>query len=162
MVFRPGRYLITGSRELPSRFLSALSPALARGARLLWLDAGNAFDAHGASYAARRAGLDPREMLARIALARPFNLFQLETMVRRKVPGLWRGEPVVVSDPMPLFYDEDVPAAEARRVLRSVAEGMRALPAAWLILAAERRPPPERAGWLEELGRGAVFRAALP
>ena len=157
----PGLYVATGPRSLPSWFLRALSPALKLGGRILWLDAGNAFDAYGASYFARSAGWNPREILARIDLARPFNLFQLETMVCRKVPERWHGEPVVVSDPMPLFYDEDVRAAEAHRVLCAVIEGMLALPAAWIVLAPEREAPAERSGWLEELARGARGRAVL-
>jgi len=44
-----------------------------------------------------------------VDLARPFNLYQLETMVKVKVPDRWQGEPIVIADPMPLFYDEDVP-----------------------------------------------------
>jgi hypothetical protein len=157
----PGRYFVEGGRGLPAWFLRALSPGLAAGGRVLWLDAGNAFDAYGVSYFARAAGWDPRRVLARVELARPFNLFQLETMVCRKVPARWRGEPVVISDPMPLFYDEDVPAFQARRVLRAVDAGMRALPAAWLVLATGRAAPPERAGWLEELAQGARGRAVL-
>lgn len=157
----PGCYVVTGPRVLPSWFLRAVSPALQRGGRVLWLDAGNAFDAYGVSYFARRAGWNPREILARVDLARPFNLFQLETMVRQKAPKRWRGEPIVISDPMPLFYDEDVPAREAYRVLRGVIGGMRALPAVWVVLASERAAPPERSGWLEELTRGALGRAIL-
>ena len=149
----PGRYVATGQRMLPTWFLSALAPALKQGGRLLWLDAGNTFDAYGVSYFARSAGWNPKEILARVDLARPFNLFQLETMIRQKVPRRWRGEPIVISDPMPLFYDEDVPVLEARRVLRSVLDGMDALPAVWLILSVDRKPPPSRAGWVDELAR---------
>ena len=106
----------TGFMLIPA----ALTPALKQGGRLLWIDAGNNFDAYGISYFARRAGWDPKEILARVDVARPFNLFQLETMIRHKVPRRWRGEPIVISDPMPLFYDKDVPVHEARRVLRGV------------------------------------------
>jgi hypothetical protein len=148
---RPGRYVASGSLELPSWFLSALTPALKKGGRALWLDAGNAFDAYGVSYFARAAGWDPKEILSRIDLARPFNLYQLETMVTRKVPARWRGEPIVVSDPMPLFYDEDVPAPEAKRILEKVVAGMDALPAVWLVLSVAHQAPPERAGWADLL-----------
>jgi hypothetical protein len=141
--------------------LSGVATALKQGGRILWLDAGNAFDVYGVSYFARSAGCNPKEILSRIDIARPFNLFQLETMIRQKVPRRWRGEPIVISDPMPLFYDEDVPVHEARRVLRSVLDGMNALPAVWLILAIERDAPPERRGFLEELSRGARGHATL-
>lgn len=150
-----GRYVVSGPGDLPGRFLTSLCPALLRGASVLWLDAGNSFNAYGAGYAARSLGSEPRAALARVRLARPFNLYQLETMVKVKVPERWRGEPVVVSDPMPLFYDADVPAAAARRVLTRVLEGMARLPAPWLVLTSDREAPAERRGWEEELSRHA-------
>ncbi|NNN05335.1 MAG: hypothetical protein HKL90_05495 [Elusimicrobia bacterium] len=143
----PGHYVVSGPRELPARFLTALCPTLLRGARVLWLDAGNSFNAYGLGYAARFCGADARAALARVELARPFNLYQLETMVKVKVPERWRGEPVVIADPMPLFYDEDVPEAAARRVLTRVLEGMAALPAVWLVLAVDRPAPAGRESW---------------
>lgn len=157
----PGVYVATGPNLLPSWFLSALCPALKHGTRIFWIDAGNRFNAYGASYACRGMGWDPRPVLANINLARPFNLFQLATMVRRKVPAIWRGEPVVVSDLFPLLYDEDVPAAEARRVFADVLDGLNALPAVWMILAVDRQAPAERIGWFPELARQAGGQARL-
>ena len=122
----PGLYLAAGPRLLPSWFLSALLPALGRGGRVFWIDAGNDFNAYGASYAARSLGFDPKPLLARVSLARPFNLYQLRTMVCGSLPKVWRGEPVVVSDPMGLFYDEDVPAADAKRVATEAAQRSKA------------------------------------
>lgn len=145
----PGRYAVSGAGDLCGRFLTALCPALARGARVLWLDAGNSFNAYGAGYASRMTGADARAALSRVSLARPFNLYQLETMVKVKVPERWRGEPVIIADPLPLFYDQDVPAAAARRVWERVQEGMDALPAPWVVLLPERRAPDDRAGWDE-------------
>jgi hypothetical protein len=157
----PGNYFISGPRELPSWFLRAVSAGLARGGKILWLDAGNGFDAYGVSYFARAAGWDPKDILRRVELARPFNLYQLETMVTKKVPARWRGEPVVIADPMPLFYDEDVPVKEARDVLRRTAAGMERLAAAWIVLAPERKAPEGREGWTEIFARGARGRAVL-
>ena len=150
-----GHYVVSGPRDLPGRFLTALCPALLSGARVMWLDAGNSFNAYGLGYASRFFGADSRAALAHVDLARPFNLYQLETMVKVKVPDRWQGEPIVISDPMPLFYDEDVPAAAARRVLTRVLEGMMALPAVWLVLAVDRKPPEGREGWAEQLSRCA-------
>lgn len=147
----PGIYAAAGLACLPSWFLSALAPALVDGTRLFWIDAGNGFDAYGAGYAIRRLGADARAALRRVELARPFNLFQLETMVCRKLPGLWRGEPVVVSDPFPMLYDEDVHIRDARRVLTRVIEGMKALPAVWMVLSVERPAPRGRESWAREL-----------
>jgi len=151
----PGRYVVSGPGDVAGRFLTALCPALLGGARVLWLDAGNSFNAYGAAYASRAFGADARVALARVELARPFNLYQLETMVKVKVPERWRGEPVVIADPMPLFYAEDVPAAAARRVLARVLEGMMSLPAAWVVLTTDRPAPQGREGWEDELSRHA-------
>ena len=147
----PGLYVATGPRLLPAWFLSALCPALAHGTRLFWIDAGNSFDAYGAGYAARALGRDPKAVLRQVSLARPFNLFQLETMVCRKLPAQWRGEPVVVADPFPMLYDEDVAIHDARRVLTTVMSGMKALPAIWMILSVERQAPRGRERWPQEL-----------
>lgn len=151
----PGHYVVSGPRDLPGRFLTALCPTLLNGARVLWLDAGNSFNAYGLGYASRFFGANARAALAQVNLARPFNLYQLETMVKVKVPESWRGEPIVISDPMPLFYDEDVPAAAARRVLTRVLEGMMALPAVWMVLTVDRDPPAGREGWEDQLIRCA-------
>ncbi|HXT00477.1 MAG TPA: hypothetical protein VN915_07360 [Elusimicrobiota bacterium] len=155
----PGHYVVSGPRDLAGRFLTALGPALLSGARVLWLDAGNSFNAYGLGYASRVLGADARAALSRVELARPFNLYQLETMVKVKVPERWRGEPIVIADPMPLFHDEDVPAAAARKVLGRVLEGMRALPAAWLVLIQDSPAPAGREGWddlLSKTARGAM------
>jgi hypothetical protein len=82
-------------------------------------------------------------------------LYHLETMVKVKVPEKWRGEPVVIADPMPLFYEEDVPAAAARRVFQRVLEGMALLPAPWIVLTQDREAPEGRRGWEEEFSRRA-------
>ena len=138
-----------------------MCPALARQTGVFWIDAGNSFDAYGAAYAARALGREPASVLRQVRLARPFNLYQLETMILKKLPGERRNEPVVVSDPFAPLYDEDVPAAEARRVFSGVLEGMRSLPAIWLVLAVERPAPEGRQGWPAELARRASGSAFL-
>ena len=158
---RPGIRLALGPRRLPAWFLARLVPVLARGARFFWIDGGNSFEAYGAGHAARGRGLDARRALANVRLARPFNLFQLETIVSEKLPALWRGEPVVLSEPLPLFYDEDVPAARARAVLARTISAMLKLPAVWLVLLAERRAPRGRGEWLEHLKRPAAALSEL-
>jgi hypothetical protein len=151
----PGQYSVSGPRDLPGRFLTALCPALLGGTRVLWLDAGNSFNAYGLGYASRSLGADARAALSHVDLARPFNLYQLETMVKVKVPERWRGEPIVVSDPMPLFYDEDVPASAASRVLTRVLEAMMSLPAVWLVLTTDRAAPAGRESWERRLNQNA-------
>ena len=145
----PGVYLYKGGRHVASEFLGALCPALGLGLKLFWIDGGNAFDAHGASRVARTLGFNPNEALARVSLARPFNLYQLETMVCRTLPARWRGEPVVLAEPFGLFYDEDVPWPEARAVFSRTAAGLKRLPAVWLVLSSGRRAPEGREGLVE-------------
>ena len=149
----PGSHVVTGTRRLPSDFLAALAPVVIGGKKIFWIDAGNCFDAYGFSYRCKMLKADPHRILARIKLARAFNLHQLETMVCRSLPKEWRGEPVVLSDPMGLFYEEDVPAAQAKQVLERVVAGLKALPAAWLVLCVERPAPLERAEWPKLLTR---------
>jgi hypothetical protein len=158
---RPGVYVATGPRNLPSWFLHALCPALARGAQVFWIDAANAFDAYGAGYAARGLGFDPRPVLSHVHLARPFNAFQLETIVRTKVPALWRQEPIVLADPFPMLYDEDLPEPEARRIVGSVLSAMRALPAIWMVLAVDHEAPAGRRDWLPRWMHQAAACASL-
>jgi len=158
---RPGIYLATGPSLLPAWFLRALGPALGRGDGLFWIDGASPFDAYGSSYAARARGLDPRAMLEQVKLARAFNLWQLETMICRKLPRQWKGQPVVVSDPLPLFYDEDVPFPEARAVAHRVLADMKALPAVWMLLSVDRPAPRGRETLLAEVAREAVAVAGL-
>ena len=82
-------------------------------------------------------------------------------MVCRTLPKVWRGEPVVVSDPMGLFYDEDVPAADAKRVFDGFLRGMKSLAAVWLVLSVDRQAPEDRAAWGPELARQAQGAARL-
>ena len=151
----PGRYVVSGPRDLTGRFLTTLCPALLSGTRILWLDAGNSFNAYGLGYASRFFGANARAALSQVQLARPFNLYQLETMVKVKVPERWKGEPIVIADPMPLFYDEDVPVSAARKVLGRVLDGMLALPAVWLVLLRDHEAPAGREGWDEVLSKNA-------
>ncbi|MDD5629692.1 MAG: hypothetical protein PHU21_11545 [Elusimicrobia bacterium] len=146
-----GVYTALGDRLLPSWFLRSLVPALGQGLRVFWIDAGNSFDAYGLGRSARASGLDPGRVLSRIQLARPFNVFQLQTMVRTRLPALWRGEPVVLSDPLGPFYDEDLSDAEAGRAWEGLRAGLRGLGAAWLVLAVLRRRPEGRRDVLQAL-----------
>ncbi len=111
---------------------------------MFWIDAGSSFDAYGLGRTARALGIEPRRVLSRIRIARPFNVFQLESMVCRSLPRLWRGEPIVLSDPLIPFIDEDLPAAEVRRILPRVLEGIRRLKAVWLVLMVRREVPKGR------------------
>ncbi|OGR58643.1 MAG: hypothetical protein A2X36_00640 [Elusimicrobia bacterium GWA2_69_24] len=156
----PGLYLALGPAVLPAWFLTRLCPALAGGARVFWVDATNSFAAYAAGRAARSLGIPPRTVLDRIRLSRPFNSHQLTTLLTRTLPPLWRGEPVVVSDPFPMLFDEEVPQREARRALDAILNAVAALPGVWLLLAVHREAPRGREGWLAELA-GRARRVAV-
>lgn len=137
-------HTVLGSSWLPAWFLSALCPALERGWSVAWVDAGNRFDAYGLGRTARDRGADPRRVLSRVRLARPFNAFQLEAMLAKGLPEAWNGEPLVVADPLALVYDEELPEEEARRAAPRLARALKALKAPCVMLAVARQASPAR------------------
>jgi len=148
-----GMHTILGPRALSSWLLCELCAALGEGMRMCWIDAGNRFDAYGLSRTARALGFEPRAVLSRVRLARPFNIFQLETMLLRTLPKARLGEPVVIADPLAPFCDPDLPDADARRVLPRVLEGIRELGGPRVVLAVIREAPPGRGNLLEGIVR---------
>ncbi|TBR24704.1 hypothetical protein EPO15_03550 [bacterium] len=137
-------HTVVGSSWLPAWFLSALCPALHRGLTVRWIDAGNRFDAYGLGRTARDSGADPKRVLRGVRLARPFNAFQLEAMLGR-LPAEAGESPVVVSDPLALLYDEELPDDEARRLAPRLARALKALPSNCVVLNVVRQTTPERA-----------------
>lgn len=156
-----GVHMALGPRVLPSWTISSLCPLLARGLRVYWIDARGSFDAYGLGRAAQALRLDPRSILTRVRLARPFNIFQLEAIITRKLPALWGGEPVVLADPLVPFIDEDLPVEQARGMLPRILEGIRRLRAPWLVLMVERETPKGREGVAEAFLREAGNLARL-
>lgn len=158
---RPGYDLAVGPDGFPSWALAALVPGLIGGGRVMWVDASNRFDLYGLARAARARGADPNQVLRRIELARPFTAFQLEKMVS-KLLTLPHRRPVVLSDPLALFYDDELPLADARRLFAFFLDRITRLDRPALVLALQRRPPPERAGFSRQLlaraAASAVFR----
>lgn len=138
----PGIHILRGPRFLPAWALRELCPHLVGGARVAWIDAGNRFDAYGLSKTALALGAPPGRVLARVQLARPFNAFQLVTMLARKVRAL--GLPVVLSDALGLFYDDELPLEEARRAFRSFLECLPGMGLPLLCLLPEHRTSPDR------------------
>lgn len=144
----PGIHILRGPRFLPDWTLRELCPHLARGARVAWIDAGNRFDAYGLAKAALSLGVNPQRVLSRVQLARPFNAFQLVTMLVRKIQVL--GLPVVLSDALGLFYDEELPLEEARRAFQSFLECLPGTGLPLLCLLPDHRASPERDFFAEE------------
>lgn len=138
----PGIHILRGPRFLPAWALRELCPHLIRGARVAWIDAGNRFDAYGLAKAALALGAVPQRVLSRVQLARPFNAFQLVTMLAWKVRAL--GLPVVLSDALGLFYDDELPLEEARRAFQSFLACLPETGGPLLCLLPEHRVTPER------------------
>jgi hypothetical protein len=143
--------VVRGPRGLPSACLRALLPALAEGRGVFWIDAGNSFDAYGLGRAARSAGLDARLALSRVRLSRPFHLHQLQALLSEHLPRAWRGEPVVLSDPLALLFDEGIGRREAAAAFDDILGSISRLKAAWLVVVVERPAPEGREGWARRL-----------
>lgn len=100
-------------------------------------------------WALRAQGRDPKRVLSGVRLARPFNAYQMETMARTKLPKLFWGQPIVLSDPLAPLYDEDLPLSEARSALEETLAALTGLPTAILVLLPDRAAPAGREMYLE-------------
>jgi hypothetical protein len=114
------KVLIVGGRpETLTVYLTALAASLGR--NVLVADGANAFDPYVVSKFARREGIPAEELLKKIFVARAFTCHQLATLIRERLePGLTPGASslVVLLGPCTMFFDEDVPGAEATLLFR--------------------------------------------
>lgn len=73
---------------------------------------------------------DPRTLLGRIHLSRAFTIHQLEAVIGERLEGAfdqYQSRLCFVSGLLDLFYDEEVPRWEAKRILQRVLETLRRL-----------------------------------
>ena len=112
--------LIVGERpETLTVYLTAFAASL--GFNVLVADGANAFDPYVVSKFARREGIPAEGLLKKISVARAFTCHQLATLIRERLePGLSPGASslVVLLGPCTMFFDEDVPGAEAALLFR--------------------------------------------
>jgi hypothetical protein len=108
------------------------------------MDAGNWFDAYGLGKVARAAQLDERRVLVHVRVARPFTAIQMTRMLARQVPLIAPETPIILSDPMALFYDHEMPEDEVSRIFREFLIVVRELTVPVLTLAVMREAPPRR------------------
>jgi hypothetical protein len=153
-----GFSLAVGPRHFPAWALVSLCPFLAAGGRVSWVDAANSFDLFGLSRAAQARGADPRAVLDRVELIRPFTAFQLEKIAARPPRG---GTPLVLSDPMSLFYDEDLPQDDALRLFDRFLGHVSGFRTPAVVLAVRRTPAPARASFASRLRSRAGAVAVL-
>jgi hypothetical protein len=130
-------------------------------ARVYWVDAVNRFDAHGLAKAARALGMDPRGVLGRVEVARPFNAFQLAAIVTGKLPRLPRS-PVILAEPLALFYDDEFPLEDARRVFERFRLGLADVPGPVVALLVDREAPTGRREFASRLTAVAANVLRLP
>jgi hypothetical protein len=107
--------------------------SLLAGDRLCWVDGVNAFNPYAVARLARRAGRDPRELLARVYVSRAFTCHQLHALVVERLPRAVRELPadgVVAVGLAATFHDEEVGAAEAAALFDEVVAGLDRLAAA--------------------------------
>ena len=96
---------------------------MARGARVLVVDAANAFDPYQLVREARGRGISRAAALSRVRVARAFTSHQLVRLLKEEIQG--ELEPlslVLVLGPVSLFYDEQIPLAERRRLFTNMVD----------------------------------------
>jgi hypothetical protein len=133
---------------------------------LLVVDGANALDPYLLSTLARRLGQAPQALLASVYISRLFTAYQLEAAVVDRLEGAIaarRPGGVLLSGLLDLLHDEDLSAAEARRIFRRILVVVARLAAGPLplIATAPAQPPvPGREGFLPQLEAEAswVFR----
>jgi hypothetical protein len=95
---------------------------------VLVVDAANVFDPYRLVRKAMRRGVPPPEALTRVRVARAFTCHQLVRLVKEElVSELSPGSLVLVLGPVSLFYDEQIPLAERRRLFQNLVETLGAM-----------------------------------
>ena len=126
----PGLYVTLGPDFLVGWALQILTQKIANPARIVWVDAANAFNAYIVSLSARRVYKDPAETLQSFLVARPFTAYQLETMISEKLlPASRRACALlsVVADPLRLFADAEGRDTQIRFCYNRFIRGVRAV-----------------------------------
>jgi len=124
----PGRAALVWGEQL--RYVAAAAAAwgVGRGVQVLVVDAANRFDPYALVRQARRRGLSPQTALCRVQVARAFTCHQLVRLLEKELaPRLLPGSLVVVLGPVSLFYDEQVPLPERRRLFQEVVRHLAAV-----------------------------------
>ncbi len=106
--------------------------SLLAGDRLCWVDGVNAFNPYAVARLARRAGRNPKEVLARVYVSRAFTCHQLHALVVERLPQAVRELPadgVVAVGLGATFHDHEVPPPEAASLFDEVVQGLERLTA---------------------------------
>jgi hypothetical protein len=92
---------------------------------VIWMDGGNAVDPYVISALCKRRGLDSRELLSMVNVARAFTAYQLASLIdgfldketRESAPST-----IIISSISDMFMDKDVRRSEAHQLLRGCAK----------------------------------------
>lgn len=137
---QPGRAALFWGESIRSLGAAACAWAVARGAQVLVVDAANVFDPYRLVREALRRGVSPPEALSRVRVARAFTCHQLVRLVQEELAGeLSPGSLVLVLGPASLFYDEQIPLAERRRLFQNLVETLAAIKARHPLLLLQPR-----------------------
>ena len=139
---KPGRGVLLWGEHLRPLAAAAAAWGVARGAPVLVVDAANRFDPYQLVREAAAAKLPPREALARVRVARAFTSHQLVRLLKETFPtALAPGSLVLVLGPVSLFYDEQVPLPERRRLFQDLVRHLTRIKAQAALLLLQPRLP---------------------
>ncbi len=125
---RPGRGVLLWGESIRSLAAVAAAWGIARGGRVLVVDAANYFDPYSLVREGRGRGLNRQDLLAKVQVARAFTSHQLVRLCQEELLGhLEPGSLVLVLGPVHLFYDEQVPLAERRRLFKDLVRTLAAV-----------------------------------
>jgi hypothetical protein len=118
---KPGRGILLWGEHLGPLAAAAAAWGVARGAPVWVVDAANRFDPYRLVREAAGHHLASREVLSRVRVARAFTCHQLVRLLQETFPAsLAPGSLVLVLGPVSLFYDEQVPLGERRRLFQDL------------------------------------------
>jgi Rad51 protein len=145
-----GIALLVGT-EIPSKLIfKPIAHIAGNGLRLYALDGDNSFRSYQISRYARELGLNPRNALNNVLVARAFTCYQMADLISRlRQHTMADSVGIVCLGMLYMFYDEDVSLPDARRLLRNVIQDLKALAQTAAILITVRPPPRKMTARLE-------------
>lgn len=145
-----GIALLIGA-EIPSESIfKPMAQITGYGHQLYALDGDNSFRSYQISRYARELGLNPRDALNNVQVARAFTCYQMADLINRlRHHASMYSAGIVCLGLLWMFYDEDVSVPDARRLLHSVIQDLKALSQRLSILITVRPPPQKTAGRIE-------------
>jgi len=118
---KPGRGILLWGGHLRALAAAAAAWGVARKAPVWVVDAANRFDPYQLIREAGTRNLSPQEALTGVRVARAFTSHQLVRLLTETFPAiLEQGSLVLVLGPVSLFYDEQVPLRERRRLFQDL------------------------------------------